>query len=169
MIGATKSEQQAPPLPKLRPPKPSQQPIFPLPNISSSLQPEPDTSDTPISPPPIALPPPAQDAISVVHNEVGSSQGPHEAPTEEPSAEEPPENDKAPQEARDARTEEPTAEEPPGPSTTQSHDPESLRPESNEDDGHLRHPITPVKHAPQEPHDAPAEAKYRGTTGQNTT
>ena len=93
----------------------------------------------------------------MVHNEEGSSQEPHAAPTEEPSAEEPPENDEALQGPRDAPTEEPTAEESPGPSTTESHDPEISRPESVEDDGHLRHPNTPPKHAPQEPHDAPAE------------
>ena len=52
--------------------------------------------DPPACPPPLALPPPAQDALSVVHNAVDSSPEPHEAPIEEPSAEEPPKDDEAP-------------------------------------------------------------------------
>ena len=55
-----------------------------------------------------------------MHNEEGPPPEPCEAPTEEPSAEEPPESEKAilaspPQEPCDAPTEEPNVEESPGP------------------------------------------------------
>ena len=138
MIGASKSEQDTPPLPKLKPPKPSDQPIFPLPDNSSSLKPVTDPTDAATLSPSLALPPHAQDAPVEVNNVVVSSQEPHDAPTEEPSAEEPPEDHLPPQEPRDAPAEEPTAEEPPGSISIQPHGPEISHLESKGDDGHLQ-------------------------------
>ena len=157
MIGATKSEQATPPLPKFKPPKPSDQPIFALPDNSSSLKPVTDPTDAATLSPSLALPPHAQDAPVEVNNVVVSSQEPHDAPTEEPSAEEPPEDHLPPQEPRDAPAEEPTAEEPPGSISIQPHGPEISHPESKEDDGHLQPPSISSNQVPQEPLEAPAE------------
>jgi len=98
----------------------------------------------------------------VAQNEEGIPQEPRNAPAEEPSAEEPPESDKAilapiPKEPHDAPDEEPNAEEPPGPATLQPHGPMLSRPESNEDDGHLHTQHDKSSIVPQEPQDAPAE------------